>query len=92
MGMANTNNDLYFGTVFFPTGKPVPEVLTEEETIKFLRLDIDGPADPHQTLKYYRDEGLLRGTRISRKYLYQKKELLLFLDKVTSRTNGKKTA
>jgi hypothetical protein len=89
MGMGNTNNDLYFGTIYFPTGEPVPEVLTEEETIKFLRLDIDGPADPHQTLKYYRDEGLLRGTRISRKYLYQKKELLLFLDKVTNRTNRK---
>ena len=83
---------IYVGPSFFSDGKVVPELLTEHEAIKFLRLDVDGPADPHQTLKYYRDEGLLRGTRISRKYLYQKKELLLFLDKVTSRTNGKKTA
>lgn len=85
-------NDVYFGTVYFPNGKPVPEVMTEEEVLRFLRLDSDGPIDPYETLKYYRDEGLLRGTRISRKYLYQKKEILLFLDELTKRTYMKKSA
>ena len=76
---------------FFADGKPVPDLLTEDELLKFLRLDTNGPANPHETLKYYRDEGLLRATRISKKYLYQKKEVLLFVDKLTARTNGKKS-
>jgi hypothetical protein len=92
IGMAdNNNNNLYIGTVYFHDGTPVPELLTEQEVLKFLRLDTNGPANPHETLKYYRDEGLLRATRISKKYLYQKKEVLLFLDRLTARTNGKKT-
>ena len=92
MGMVDRNNNNNPGTVYFPSGKPVPPLLTEQETIILLRLDTNGPANPHETLKYYRDEGLLRATRISKKYLYQKKEVLLFLDKLTARTNGKKTA
>jgi len=86
------SSDYCQNVVFFPDGRPVPEVLTEQDVVKFLRLDTDGPADPHETLKYYRDEGLLRATRISRKYMYLKKEVLLFLDRVTERTNRKKTS
>ena len=85
-------NDINFTGIisFFADGTTVPDLLTEQELLKFLRLDTNGPANPHETLKYYRDEGLLRATRISKKYLYQKKEVLLFLDKLTARTNGKK--
>lgn len=75
---------------YFADGRPVPELMTEEEVIRLLRLDTDGPADPHETLKYYRDEGLLKGTRVSRKYRYQRKEILIFLDRLTERTNKKK--
>ena len=93
VGMADrNNNNIYFGTIYMPDGSPVPELLTEQELLKFLRLDTNGPANPSETLKYYWDEGLLRATRISRRYLYQKKEVLLFLDRLTARTNGKKTA
>ena len=40
---------------------PCPELLTEEEAIKYLRLDVNGPKNPKSTLKYYRDKGFLRG-------------------------------
>jgi hypothetical protein len=68
-------------TIYFPNGKPVPEVLTEQETITFLRLD-DGPKHPEMTLQYYRTEGLLKGIRIGRKMRYTKTELLRFLDRL----------
>jgi hypothetical protein len=68
-------------TIYFPNGKPVPEVLTEQETIEFLRLD-DGPKNPEMTLQYYRTEGLLRGIRIGRRMRYTKTELLRFLERL----------
>jgi hypothetical protein len=68
-------------TIYFPNGKPVPEVLTEQETIEFLRLD-DGPKHPEMTLQYYRTEGLLRGIRIGRRMRYTKTELLRFLERL----------
>ena len=69
-----------------PDGSPVPELLTEEEAIKFLRLDEDGPKEPKLTLLYYRDKGLLKPTRVGKRLRYQRVELLRFLD---SLTNGK---
>jgi hypothetical protein len=47
------NNNLYFGTVYFPDGTPVPELLTESEAILFLRLDTDNTNDHERTLKHY---------------------------------------
>ena len=72
---------------YFPDGSPVPDLLTELETIKFLRLDIDGPKDPSATLKHYRDKKLLRGTRIGRKYRYSRLELLKFIELATIQTD-----
>jgi hypothetical protein len=46
------NNNLYFGTVYFPDGTPVPELLTESEAILFLRLDTDNTNDHERTLKH----------------------------------------
>jgi hypothetical protein len=66
---------------------PVPEVLTEVEAIQMLRLDIDGPEDPGQTLSYYRDKGLLRATRIGKRLRYSKREVLKFLEIQTEETN-----
>jgi hypothetical protein len=70
-------------TCYMPDGSPVPELLLESEAIVFLRLDTDGPADPARTLKYYRDRGLLHGTRIGKKVRYTKRELLRFIDEMT---------
>lgn len=81
----SNNNNLYYGTGYFPDGKPVPDLLTEEEAIRYLRLDIDGPANPAQTLKHYRNKGLLHPTRIGKKNRYSKKELLRFIDEMTER-------
>ena len=67
--------------VFFPDGRPAPEVLTEQEAIEFLRLD-DGPKHPEMTLQYYRSEGLLKGVKIGRKLRYTKTEMLRFLERL----------
>ena len=85
--MGQNNTTIYIGPSFMPNGSPAPDLLTEEEAIIFLRLDRDGPANPKKTLKYYRDEGMLRGTRVGHKYFYQRKELLEFLDRATERSN-----
>ena len=75
---------LYVSPSYFPDGRtPVPDVLTESEAIRFLRLDICGLKNPHMTLKYYRDKGLLKATKISKKNCYTKTELLRFLDELT---------
>jgi len=61
------NNNEFTNTVFFPNGTPVPEVLTEEEAIHFLRLDVDGPKHPELSLQYYRREGLLSGIKLGKR-------------------------
>ena len=63
-----------------------PELLTPAETIRFLRLDVDGPADPLQTLRYYRERGLLRGVKVGRRMRYTRKELLRFIDRLSEMT------
>ena len=85
--MIDQNKTVCISRSYFPDGQPVPDLLTEAEAIIFLRLDIDGPANPKQTLKYYRDQGLLKATQIGRHLRYQRTELLHFLDKMTDKTN-----
>ena len=84
--MKNDNPTPWSGPAYMPDGQPVPELMTEDELIKFLRLDIDGPAHPGQTLQYYRDKGLLRATRVGKRLRYQRKEALEFLDRLTDYT------
>ena len=67
-------------------GQLCPDLLTEEETIRFLRLDVKGPGDPQKTLRYYRERGLLKATRVGKRLRYQRKELLDFLDRLTEST------
>ncbi len=55
--------------------EPCPELLTEVEAIRYLRLDTVGIDNPAATLKRYRDMGLLRGTQISKKVFYLRVEL-----------------
>lgn len=61
---------------------PCPELLTEDEAIRYLRLDVDGPQHPRGTLKYYRDKGLLHGVRVGRNLRYPRKELDCMIDKL----------
>ena len=64
---------------------PCPELLTEEEAIRYLRLDINGPSNPSNTLKYYRDRGFLKGVRVGRNLRYPRKELDNMIEKLLSK-------
>ena len=79
--------NLVQATVYFPDSTPAPEVLTAEEAIKFLRLDTTGAKNPDVTLRYYREQGSLKATRIGRKLFYTKQALLQFLREQTQLTN-----
>lgn len=62
-----------------------PELLTEEEAIRYLRLDtIQGLRNPGETLARYRAMGLLRGTQVSKSVFYRRVELDRFLDRLTN--------
>lgn len=63
--------------------EPCPEVLTVEETIRYLRLDLIDVSDPAETLAYYRRKGLLRGTQIGKCVRYRRREIERFLELLT---------
>ncbi|MFQ5592471.1 MAG: helix-turn-helix domain-containing protein [Phycisphaerae bacterium] len=65
--------------------QPCPELLTEEEAIRYLRLDtITGLSNPGETLARYRAQGMLRGTQVSKRVFYRRVELDRFLERVTA--------
>ena len=68
---------------FSPGGQPTPEVMTEAELIKFLRLEEIGVKNPAGTLRYYREKGKLCATRISNHNLYTRTSALEFLKELT---------
>ena len=64
---------------------PCPELLTAEEAVRYLRLDTTGVAKPELTLRYYRERGLLRATRVGRCVFYRRVELDHLLDRLTEK-------
>jgi hypothetical protein len=62
---------------------PCPEVLTEDEAVRYLRLDLVGHKSPAATLRYYREKKKLKATRISKKLFYTRKSLNEFLEEMT---------
>jgi hypothetical protein len=62
---------------------PCPELLTEEEAVRYLRLDIIDVDDPGKTLRRYRKMGLIRGTQVGKCVRYRRAELERFLDRIT---------
>ena len=67
-------------TAYMPSGKPAPLVLTEPELIQLLRLDgPDGPKNPSESIRRYREKGLLRGVQIGRAVRYPLVEIQRFL-------------
>lgn len=62
---------------------PWPELLTEEEAIRYLRLDTISISNPSATLRRYREQNLLRGTQVSKRILYRRTELDRFLERIT---------
>ena len=83
----NNNHYVLVPPAVLPDGNcgftPCPELLTEEETIRYLRLDIDGPARPENTLRYYREKKKLKGTRVGKHLRYTRKSLDEFMEKMT---------
>jgi hypothetical protein len=63
--------------------QPCPELLTEAEAIRYLRLDTINIANPSETLRRYRDQGMLRGTQVSKRVMYRRVELDRFLERLT---------
>jgi hypothetical protein len=64
---------------------PCPELLTEAEAVRYLRLDtIEGLKNPRETLARYRARGLLKATQVSKSVFYRRIELDRFLDRLTS--------
>ena len=71
--------------VWLPGNPPVPcpELLTEEEAIRYLRLDTINIKDPTATLLSYRKRRLLHGTQVSKRVFYRRVELDAFLGRLT---------
>ncbi len=68
-----------------------PALLTEEEAIRYLRLDTLGRKDPSKTLQYYRERGLVKATRISNVNFYTRAALDGFVDTMTALTYERRT-
>jgi len=60
-----------------------PELLTEEEAIRFLRLDGINTENPANTLRYYRKKGLLQATQVGKCIRYRRVELEKLLERLT---------
>ena len=86
--MSDPNDNTNIGPVYMPNGSIMPELLTEQEAVIFLRLDTEN--NPKRTLKYYRDKGQLRAVKIGTNLLYPKKELLSFIQAATGWFNRNK--
>lgn len=80
--------DVTLATTVLPDGQggyvPCPELLTETEAIRYLRLDTIGHKRPSNTLRYYRAKRKLRATRIGKGLFYTRRELDRFLDLMTT--------
>jgi hypothetical protein len=81
------NNDSVNSVAIIPgtngSWTPCPELLTEAEAVRYLRLDTVCIKNPSETLGRYRKEGLLRGTQLSKKLFYRRQELDAFLGRLT---------
>jgi len=86
----NDTNIIWCVPHYMPDGSIMPELLTEQEAIVWLRLESEDNAK--RTLKYYRDKHQLRGVMIGKNYLYPKQELLRFVEVATDWFNRNKEA
>jgi hypothetical protein len=58
---------------------PCPDLLTEAEAIRYLRIDTIEIDHPEESLRRYRAAGVLRGVQISKIVLYPLVELRRFI-------------
>lgn len=66
--------------------EPCPPLLTEEQAIRYLRLDTLKVKNPAKTLEYYRNKGHLTATRIGNVNFYTRESLGKFLEIMTNLT------
>jgi len=67
---------------YFPdTGQPVPAVLTVEDLVRFLRLDLVGVKHPERTIERYRKMGHLRGVQVGKRIVYYLVDVLAFIER-----------
>ena len=85
MNESNATACTFAAESVFPDGRRCPDLMTEAEAIKYLRLDTVGHRHPERTLKHYRDRKLLRPTRVGKKLFYSRWELETFIKKVTEK-------
>jgi len=69
--------------LIMPDGRAAPSVLTETELIRLLRLDTLCLDHPDQTLKRYREQRVLRPTKISGRNFYTQRSVQAFLQTQT---------
>jgi len=84
------------GVAVLPDGNgsftPCPVLLTEDEAIRYLRLDTLGRKAPSKTLQYYRERGLVKATRISNVNFYTRAALDEFVQTMTALTHERRQA
>ena len=68
---------------------PCPELLTDDEAVRYLRLDEDGSSDPKRTLKYYRDTARLIAIKVGKKNRYRRRDLENFLAQKSEEKQGR---
>ena len=79
-----SENDKHFAFVpHMPNGKPCPAVMLEKDLIRFLRLDELGIKNPANMLRYYREIGALKPTKIGNRNCYTIQAALEFLQELT---------
>ncbi len=85
MGQDMSEPRIIIGPAYLPGDppRPCPELLTEQEAIRYLRLDTVGIKDASATLRRYRDRGILRGTQGSKRVFFRRVELDRFLERQT---------
>lgn len=60
-----------------------PDLLSEAQAVRYLRLDTIEIKNPEETLRRYRKEGHLRGTQVSKRVFYLRSELDALLKRLT---------
>jgi len=91
--MKNENNMTIIAPAVLPDGNggwsPCPELLTEEEAVRYLRLDTLNTKEPRLTLRHYRQQRKLKATKIGKRLLYSRKALDDFIEEMTDYHNRK---
>ncbi len=79
--MSSNNNIITLqGPFYMPDGTPAPFVMTEEEPIKFLRIDTNKTKRPEMTIQFYINKQLLTPIKIGKFRKYPLSELLKFIE------------